>query len=64
MVRLGEYDYRDDADGANHQDFEVAEEHVHPNRSLTTSYYDLALIKLNSTVNMGVSGVHVSSYIT
>lgn len=52
LVRLGEYDHSDDADGARPQDYEVAEGLFHPDRIPLASYYRLALLRLNTTVNM------------
>lgn len=59
-LRLGEYDYSDDADGARHQDYEVAEALLHPDHSPGGNYYNLALLRLNTTVNMQVSRAHAS----
>lgn len=60
-MRLGEYDYSDDADGAPHQDYEVAEAVVYPDYSPPEAYHDLALIRLNSVVKMQVSSRALAS---
>jgi len=49
LVRLGEYDYSDDTD-ARHRDFGVAEVVVHPLNKPKGGDHDLALIRLNETI--------------
>ncbi|XP_063849772.1 venom protease-like isoform X3 [Scylla paramamosain] len=50
VVRLSEYDYADDLDGAVHQDFSVVDISYHPEYSHVNGRHSLVLIKLNSTV--------------
>ncbi|XP_063849933.1 venom protease-like isoform X1 [Scylla paramamosain] len=50
VVRLGEHNYNDDNDGANHQDFGVAETVLHPDFKFGEGYHDLALLKLDKPV--------------
>ncbi|XP_063849975.1 venom protease-like [Scylla paramamosain] len=50
VVRLGEHNYNDDNDGANHQDFGVAETVLHPDFKFGEGYHDLALLKLDRPV--------------
>ncbi|XP_064123017.1 venom protease-like [Macrobrachium nipponense] len=50
IVRLGEHDYEDPNDGANHVDFTVGSPVVFPNYTSSQAYHDLALLKLNRPV--------------
>ncbi|KAG0710853.1 Clotting factor B [Chionoecetes opilio] len=50
VVRLGEYDFNDDHDGATPQDFSVAEVVPHPDYSPPQAYHSLALVRLSSKV--------------
>lgn len=54
VVRLGEYDFNDDFDGAAHQDFNVAKTVFHPDFLHSQAYYDLILVKLDSSVTFQV----------
>ncbi|XP_071537043.1 venom protease-like [Panulirus ornatus] len=52
VVRLGEHDYNDQSDGADHEDFGVSEiiwysDYTHPE-----AYHDLALLKLDKKVTL------------
>ncbi|XP_050721237.1 vitamin K-dependent protein C-like isoform X2 [Eriocheir sinensis] len=50
VVRLGEHNYNDDRDGADHEDFGVAETVPYPNYNRPEAYHDLALLRLASKV--------------
>ncbi|XP_050721194.1 clotting factor G beta subunit-like [Eriocheir sinensis] len=50
VVRLGEHDYNDDFDDANHKDFSVAETVLYPDHNRPEAYHDLALLRLASRV--------------
>ncbi|XP_050721195.1 clotting factor G beta subunit-like [Eriocheir sinensis] len=50
VVRLGEHDYNDDLDDANHKDFSVAETVLYPDHNRPEAYHDLALLRLASRV--------------
>lgn len=49
-IRLGEHDYNDDFDGANHQDFGLQAIVPYPGYAVPLAYHDLALIQLSSRV--------------
>ncbi|XP_071536865.1 LOW QUALITY PROTEIN: venom protease-like [Panulirus ornatus] len=50
VVRLGEHDYNDDWDGADHEDFGVSQTVVYPGYTHPQAYHDLALLKLDAKV--------------
>uniref|UniRef100_A0A0P4W880 Peptidase S1 domain-containing protein n=1 Tax=Scylla olivacea TaxID=85551 RepID=A0A0P4W880_SCYOL len=52
VVRLGEHNYKDDNDGAPHQDFDVAETVMYPGYVYPEAYHDLALLRLSSRVHI------------
>ncbi|XP_063850050.1 trypsin-5-like [Scylla paramamosain] len=52
VVRLGEHDYNDNEDGANHKDVKVADVVLYPHFNPGTAYHDLALLKLESKVTI------------
>lgn len=54
MVRLGEHDYNDDNDEADHQDINVAEIVLYPSFTSPEAYHDLALLRLASEVTLQV----------
>ena len=62
-VRLGEHDYNDDNDGADHQDIKVAETVYFPDFTSPEAYHDLALLKLTSTVNTQVGNKFLNTYV-
>ncbi|MPC40559.1 Clotting factor B [Portunus trituberculatus] len=51
-VRLGEHNYKDENDGALHQDFDVVETVNYPGYAYPEAYHDLALLKLSSRVHI------------
>lgn len=55
VVRLGEHDYNNLHDGAAHQDFGVVNTVLYPDYNPPQAYHDLALLRLDSTVNIQVS---------
>lgn len=52
VVRLGEHDYNDDADGAVHEDYDVAELVMYPGYSHPEAYHDLILVRLATKVTL------------
>lgn len=52
VVRLGEHDYANDNDGALHSDFGVLDVVNYPEYSPPEAYHDLALLKLDSKVQL------------
>ncbi|XP_063849905.1 venom protease-like isoform X1 [Scylla paramamosain] len=50
VVRLGEHDYNDDNDGADHKDIPVAEMIQYPDYIYPQGYHDLALLRLERKV--------------
>ncbi|XP_071537119.1 clotting factor G beta subunit-like [Panulirus ornatus] len=52
VIRLGEHDYDDNADGAAHEDFAVAELVVYPGYSHPEAYHDLILVRLATKVTL------------
>lgn len=52
VVRLGEHDYNDDFDGANHEDYDVADTITYPGYKHPEAYHDLALLKLSRKVQL------------
>lgn len=58
LVRLGEHNYNDDYDFAEHEDFVVAETVLYPNYKLPEAYHDLALLRLESGLTLKVSLLH------
>ncbi|XP_069184936.1 venom protease isoform X2 [Procambarus clarkii] len=52
VVRLGEHDYKNDNDGAAHEDFGVADTVLHPDYIYPQAYHDLALIRLDRKVKI------------
>lgn len=58
LVRLGEHDYNNDYDFADHEDFVVAETVLYPDYKLPEAYHDLALLRLESELTLKVSLLH------
>lgn len=54
-MRLGEHNYNDDFDFADHEDFDVIERVQYPDYKFVEGYHDLALIKLANKVILKVS---------
>ncbi|XP_071537115.1 venom protease-like [Panulirus ornatus] len=52
IVRLGEHDYYDNFDGADHEDYSIAETVLHPDYSHPEAYHDLALLRLDTKVTL------------
>ncbi|XP_050710961.1 clotting factor G beta subunit-like [Eriocheir sinensis] len=52
VVRLGEHNYKDDNDGAAHEDFAVVEMVPYPDHRRPEAYHDLALLRLASRVTL------------
>jgi len=52
VIRLGEHDFASDKDDALTQDFGIETVEVYPLYTSGGAYHDLALIKLNSAVNL------------
>ncbi|XP_071537047.1 venom protease-like [Panulirus ornatus] len=52
IVRLGEHDYNDEYDEADHEDFGVVETILYPDYSHPQAYHDLALLRLDTRVTL------------
>ncbi|XP_050710775.1 clotting factor G beta subunit-like [Eriocheir sinensis] len=50
IVRLGEHNYNDDYDSAEHEDYGVVESVQYPDYNYPVAYHDLALIRLATRV--------------
>lgn len=59
-MRLGEHNYNDDHDGAEHADYDVAESVQYPDYNYPVAYHDLALIRLATRVPFKVSLLRVT----
>ncbi|ROT75085.1 clip domain serine proteinase 3 [Penaeus vannamei] len=55
VVRLGEHDYSDDEEGADHEDFGVSQTIIYPDYKFPQAYHDLALVRLERRASFSVN---------